>query len=185
MTLEIDNWYGGARRGVEVCTETAIWYHTGLPPVEIRWVLVRDRLGKFEPQALLSTNIAHTPQEMLTWFVRRWAMEVSFEEARAHLGIETQRQWNELAIARTTPALFELYSLVSLMTEVLNTGEKKVARSEAWYVKVQPTFSDAIALVRRHLWGHSYFSMSEEKADVIKIPRSLFERLSDAVCYAA
>ena len=185
VKLPIDNWYGGGKREVEVCTDTAIWYHTGLPPVQIRWVLIRDPQGKFDPQALLSTNTDHTPQQILSWFVRRWAMEVTFEEARAHLGMETQRQWNDLAIARTTPALLGLYSVVTLTSQVLIAGERKVVRGAAWYIKTRPTFSDAIALVRRHLWSHCYFLTSEQKADVIKIPRSLFERLTDAVCYAA
>jgi hypothetical protein len=183
--LQVDNWYGGGRREVEVCTDTAIWYHTGLPAVEIRWVLIRDPQQQFDPQALLSTDTDHRPQQMLSWFVRRWTMEVTFEESRAHLGIEKQRQWNWLAIARTTPALFALYSLVTLTAQVLIKGERKVVRRAAWYTKTQPTFSDAIALVRRSLWSHSYFSTSDQHSDMIKIPRLLFERLTDAVCYAA
>ncbi|MGA9773977.1 MAG: hypothetical protein WBV94_33410 [Blastocatellia bacterium] len=183
--LEIDNWYGIRRREVEVCTETAIWYHCGLPPVEIGWVLIRDPDEEFDPQALLSTNRDHTPEEILSWFVRRWRMEETFEEGRAHLGIETQRQWNELAIARTTPALLGLYSLVTLTAQGLIKGERKEVGSAAWYAKTQPTFCDAIALVRRRLWRHSYFSTSDQDSEVIKIPLSLFERLTDAVCYAA
>lgn len=183
--LQIDNWYSEGRREVEVCTQTALWYHTGLPPVAIRWVLIRDPQGKFDPQALLSTSLAHKPQQILEWFVRRWTMEVTFEEARAHLGVETQRQWNDLAIARTTPVLLALHSLITLTAQALMKGETKVVRSAAWYAKTQPTFSDAIALVRRTLWSHCYFSTSGQRADMIKIPRSLLERLTDAVCYAA
>jgi hypothetical protein len=184
-TLEITNWYGEGSREVEVCTDTAVWYHIGLPPVLIRWVLIRDPEGKFDPQALLSTNTDHTPEEILSWFVRRWTMEVTFEESRAHLGVETQRQWNWLAIVRSTPALMGLYSIVTLTTEALMKSEVKVVRTAAWYAKTEPTFSDAIAIVRRQLWSHCYFSTSEQRADLIKIPRSLFERLTDAVCYAA
>lgn len=184
-TLEITNWYGEGSREVEVCTDKAVWYHVGLPPVLIRWVLIRDPLGKFDPQALLSTSIDHTPEEILCWFVRRWTMEVTFEESRAHLGVETQRQWNWLAIGRSTPALMALYSIVTLTSEALMKREAKVVRTAAWYAKTEPTFSDAIAMVRRQLWSHCYFSTSEQKTDLIKIPRSLFERLTDAVCYAA
>ena len=183
--LELDNWYGEGCREVEVCTQTAIWYHCGLPAVEIRWVLIRDPEGKFDPQALLSTDTDQTPQQILSWFVRRWTMEVTFEEARAHLGVETQRQWNDLAIARTTPALFGLYSLVTMTAQELMKVGTKAVRSAAWYAKRQPTFSDAIALIRRALWSHSYYSTSDQHSDVIKIPRSLIERLTDAVCYAA
>ena len=183
--VTVKDWYGGGQREVEVSTATAVWYHSGLPPVEIRWVLIRDPRGEFEPQALLSTCLSHTPEQVLEWFVRRWAMEVTLEEARQHLGIETQRQWNDLAIGRTTPALFGLYSLVTLMAQELRKTQASVVRTAAWYAKEQPTFSDAIAWVRRHLWKHSHFSISGQRPEVVKIPRSLLERLTDAVCYAA
>jgi hypothetical protein len=183
--VAVNNWYGEAEREVEVATATAVWYHSGLPPVEIRWVLIRDPRGGFEPQALVSTCPGHTAQQMLEWFVRRWAMEVTLEEARQHLGIETQRQWNDLAIGRTTPALFGLYSLVTLMAQELRKTKASVVRTAAWYAKQQPTFSDAIAWVRTHLWKHSHFSISGQRPELVKIPRSLLERLTDAVCYAA
>src|SRR5215210_8565562 len=106
------NWYGKGERSVEVASATALWYHTGLPPVPLRWVLIRDPQEKFEPQALLCTDLAAEPARILSWFVLRWKMEVTFQEARRHLGVETQRQWSELAIRRTTPALLGLFSLV-------------------------------------------------------------------------
>jgi hypothetical protein len=101
--------YGGTARAVEVATGTAVWSHTGMPPVPVRWVLVRDPLAEFEPQALLSTNLESDPVEMLRWFVRRWQVEVTFAEVRAHLGMETHRQWSEKAIARTTPTVLALF----------------------------------------------------------------------------
>jgi hypothetical protein len=183
--VRVNNWYGGGVREVEICTDTAVWYHAGLPPVALRWVLIRDPRGEFEPQALLSTQLAHCPEQMVAWFVRRWTMEVTFEEARAHLGLETQRQWNDLAIGRTTPALFGLYSLVTLMAHAELQSEARVVRTAAWYVKSHPTFADAIALVRRELWRACHFARSEAHTEIIKIPRALFERLTDTVCYAA
>lgn len=183
--LQINNWYGGQERTVEVCTETALWYHTGLAPVDLRWVLIRDPQGAFDPQALLSTQLAHSPQQILEWFVRRWTMEVTLEEVRAHLGLETQRQWNDLAIGRTTPALFGLYSLVTMLAQTLIESGTRIVRTAAWYAKAQLTFSDAIAIVRRMLWSHCHFSMSGSQPEVVELPRSLFERLTDAVCYAA
>ena len=123
------------------------------PPSPLRWVLIRDPQDRFEPQALVTTHLTHPPSQMLEWFVRRWRMEVTFEEARAHLGIETQRQWNDWAIGRTTPALFGLYSLVALMAHAVFQTEGPVVRTAAWYVKERPTFSDALAVVRRELWS--------------------------------
>jgi hypothetical protein len=184
-TLTIDNWYGEGPREVDIATDTAVWYHTGKPPVAIRWVLIRDPQKCFKPQALLSTNLAHTPAQMLTWFVQRWTLEVTFEEARAHLGMETQRQWNDRAIARTTPALLSLYSIITLTAQLLIEKGATCVRSTAWYRKTRPTFADAIALVRRQLWDHLHFSTSPQETDMIKIPRALFERFIDAMCYAA
>jgi hypothetical protein len=183
--VTVTNWYGGGTREVEICTDTAVWYHTGLPPVAIRWVLIRDLQGEFKPQALLSTQLSHTTEQMLEWFVRRWTLEVTLEEARAHLGIETQRQWHDLAIRRTTPALFGLYSLVTLMAHALLQSEARVVRTAAWYAKERPTFSDALAVVRRELWSCCHFAMSESDVEMVKIPRSVLERLTDTLCYAA
>ncbi len=111
-------------------------------------------------------------------------MEVTFEEARAHPGIETQRQWNDLAIARTTPALLGLFSIITLMDDRLIKAEVKPVRTAAWYEKQKPTFADGIAIVRRCLWSSCHFSTSGQNSDVIKVPRSLLERLTDADCYA-
>jgi hypothetical protein len=183
--LSVNSWYGGGAREVEVCTDTAVWYHTGLPPVMVRWVLIRDPQEQFKPQALLSTQLSHSPAQILAWFVRRWTMEVTLQETRAHLGIETQRQWSDLAIGRTTPALFGLYSLVTLLAHSLPRTQTRLVRTAAWYAKPRPTFSDSLAQVRRELWSQCYFSRSKAKAEVVEIPRLLLERLTDAVCYAA
>jgi len=156
--LTVDDWYGEGPREVEVATDTALWYHTGKPPVALRWVLIRDPQERFKPQALLSTNLAHTSEQMLTWFVRRWTIEVTFEEARAHLGMETQRQWNDRAIARATPALLSLYSIITLTSHLLIEKGAIGVRSTAWYGKTRPTFADAMAWVRRELWDHIHFS---------------------------
>jgi hypothetical protein len=117
---------------VEVATETAVGYHAGKPPVAIRWVLIRDPQKRFHPQALLSTALAHTPEQILAWFVRRWTIEVTFEEARAHLGMETQRQWNDRAIARSTPALLSLYSVMTLTAPLLIQKGESGVRNPAW-----------------------------------------------------
>ena len=184
-TLRVEQWYGKGPRQVAVTTDTAVWYHAGKPPVTVRWVLIRDPQKEFDPQALLSTQPEHTPDQILPWFVRRWTMEVTFEEARAHLGMETQRQWNDRAIARTTPALLSLYSVIALTAHLLIHKGVACVRSTAWYTKTRPTFADAIALVRRHMWNHFHFSMSQQETDMIKIPRALFERFTEALCYAA
>ncbi len=105
---------GRGERIVEISTATAVWRHGGMPVVPIRWVLVRDASRRFKPQALPCTNQARDPVQVLLWFVQRWQLKGAFRETRDHLGVETQRQWSDLAIARATPCLLGLFSLVTL-----------------------------------------------------------------------
>jgi DDE superfamily endonuclease len=183
--LTIAAWYGRGEREVEVVSDTAVWYHAGLPPVPLRWVLIRDPQGQFDTQALLCTDPTVAPAQILAWFVRRWQVEVTFEEARRHLGLETQRQWSELAIRRTTPALLGLVSLVTLCAHQRLVPPVDVTRQAAWYHKPRPTFSDALALVRRQLWECHICATSPPDTHTVKIPRVLLERLTETLCYAA
>lgn len=172
-------------RAVEITSDTAVWYHAGKPPVVIRWVLIRDPLQRFDTQAVLCTDPQATAIDIVLWFVRRWSVEVTFEEARAHLGIETQRQWSKQAIARTTPLLLGLFSLVTLMADRLVARQAMPIRTSAWYRKTRPTFSDALALVRRQLWCAQGFSMSQSPTDSEKLPNPLTARCMELLCYAA
>jgi hypothetical protein len=183
--LTMPVWYGEHDRTVEVASGTALWYHPGMAPIALRWVLIRDPLKQFETQALLCTDSQATPAFILDCFVQRWQVEVTFEEARAHLGVQTQRQWSSKAIARTTPCLLGLYSLITLAAQDLFSTGQLYRRCAAWYPKPQATFSDTIACVRRDLWSHEYFSISHDEADMIKIPRPLVDRFIDTLCYAA
>ncbi len=178
-------WYGGETAQVEVATGTATWYHAGQPTVPLRWVLLRDPAGQFEPQALLSTDQTVDPVQIVAWFVARWPLEVTFHEVRAHLGVETQRQWSDLAILRTTPALLGLFSLVTLFAQARLAGQPLPARQAAWYAKSAPTFSDTLAFVRQQLWPVTVFSTSPSSNEVVEIPRALFDRLTDTLAFAA
>jgi DDE superfamily endonuclease len=186
-SITVADWYGGKERTVEVASATAVWYSTGLPPVPLRWVLIRDPKEEFETQALLCTDLHTDPERIIDWFVRRWRMEATFQEVRQRLGFETQRQWSELAIRRTAPALLGLFSLVTLLAHQHMTKGADSARQTAWYRKVHPTFSDALAQVRKRLWAQEQatFRGSAQKVDTVKVPREFMERLTDAVCYAA
>jgi hypothetical protein len=181
----VRDWYGQGPTVVELASDTAVWYHSGKPPVPIRWVLIRDPEGKFKTKALLCTDLSATPVQIVEWFVCRWRVEVTFEEVRAHLGVETQRQWSDLAIARTTPALLGLFSLVTLLAHQLAESEPLPVRQAAWYAKQRPTFSDALAAVRYQLWHPRDFHTSLPSTDMVKIPRSLLTRFIDMLCYAA
>ena len=179
-------WYGGKQKTVELASGFALWYHAGKPTVSIRWVLIRDLLGKFESIALLATDRSLTPQQIVEWFVQRWQVEVTLEETRAHLGVETQRQWSDLAIARTTPLLLGLFSWITLAADSLFKENTIHLRQAAWYTKSLPTFSDALAAVRKVLWSDSFdFSTSPFRPDIQKFSHPLFDRLMDTLCYAS
>ena len=183
--LVVGGWYGGGDRPVEACSGTALWHHPGMPVVPLRWVLVRDPFGEFRPQAFLCTDLDAGPVDILSWFVRRWTTEVTFAEVRRHLGVETQRQWSDRAIARTTPVLLGLYSLVALWADELRRGSAILPRAAAWYAKRAPTFSDALAAVRRTLWADAALRTSRADRDAAKVPRAVLDRLTDLACYAA
>ncbi len=177
-------WYGELKRTIEITSGTAVWFHSGHPAVPIRWVIVRDPLGKFKTQALLCTGQQATPSQIVDWFVQRWQLEVTLREVREHLGVETQRQWSVLAIARTTPALFGLFSLVTVLAHRLAQHGKVLARQTAWYAKPRPTFSDALAAVRYELWRCPTFQTSQANRNIAKLPVTVLNRFAFALCYA-
>jgi len=182
--VTIRDWYGEKRRQIEIVSRTAVWYHSGKPPLPIRWVLIRDPKGKFRSQALLCTDLNIDAVQIVKWFLMRWRLEVTFREVRTHLGVETQRQWSDWAIARTTPALLGLFSLVTLLAHCSTRRGKLPIRQAAWYDKLLPTFSDALAIVRYQLWQAMIFHTSVSEADMQKIPPVLLKRFTDALCYA-
>jgi len=185
-TVEV-RWYDGQTRPMEIASGTAVWFHYGKPAVPIRWVVVRDPQKEYETICLLCTDPDVVPLQIVEWFVMRWQLEVTFEEARRHLGIETQRQWSDKAIARTTPLLLGLFSCVTLVAHTFHvSGQPVVVRQSAWYTKSLPTFSDALALVRQQLWSSlPTFQTSGENPDLIKVSRPFFASLVETLCYAA
>jgi hypothetical protein len=183
LRVTIPDWYGEKRRSIEIVSNTAIWYHSGQPPLPIRWVLIRDPKGQFKTQALLSTDLTIAPVQIIQWFVLRWRLEVTLHEVREHLGVETQRQWSDLAIVRTTPTLLALFSLVTLLAHQHARRRKLPIRQAAWYRKPRPTFSDALALVRRQIWQHECFTSIASRSGCSKMPAAIENRLLSALCY--
>jgi hypothetical protein len=199
QTMTVSDWYQDGERKVEITTGVSVWYRPGEAAVPLRWVLIRptkDDPNPFKPQALLCTDPEATPEQILAWFIQRWPLEVTFEESRAHLGVETLRNWNDLSIQRSTPALFGLYSLVTLCADTL---PKRTVRQAAWYPKALPTFSDALAGVRRSLWRQSLYeqalplflqeratnsSRSSPERDRLVFLQTVISRLTETLCYA-
>jgi hypothetical protein len=142
-TVEV-TWYGGERTKLWVFSRTALGYTPGVPPVALRYVLVADPEGQLRMEAFVCTDVQATPEQILAWVVRRWSVEVTFEESRAHLGLETQRQWSDKAIARTTPVLLALFSLVTVLALQRSQGWEIPVPATAWY----PTFRISLSRVR-------------------------------------
>src|SRR3954462_3259300 len=183
--VTVPGWYGEGERVVEICSDTAVWRHSGLPVVPIRWVLLRDPSRRFDPQALLCNDLAQEPLQILRWFAQRWQLEVTFREVRGHLGVETQRQWSDQAIARTTPCLLGLFSVVTLLANRLSRHARLRVSAAAWYSKQRPTFADTLAAVRRQIWREQGFLTSRRACKTTKLRPALRDGIVHALCYTA
>jgi DDE superfamily endonuclease len=182
--VEVD-WYGGRRKPMQVLSRTGLWHRRGQDPVAIRYVLARDPEGEQPDAAYLCTDEGVVPEEVLKYVVQRWSMEVTFEEARAHLGLETQRQWSDLAIARTTPVLLGLFSLVTLAAGRYHEAGLLSAEQTAWYIKEEPTFADCLRWVRSRIWQARINGRLADEGDVIELPRCYFEAIVQGLSAAA
>lgn len=188
-------WYGAAGKQLEIATGECLWYRSGHAPTPLRWVLVRSPAADphpIEPGACFSTDRELAPEALLSWFLGRWNIEVTFAEVRAHLGFETQRHWQRRAVERVTPSLFALFSLVVVLAQELHPEELPTEQS-AWYRKEEATFGDALAAVRRHLWDRllppavttvAEYETSRSPVDVVVIPRIVWDQVHRVACYA-
>ena len=169
--LTVQEWYGEKKRKIEITSDTAVWYHSGQPALPIRWLIVRDPKKIFKTQALLCTHLTISAEQILHWFVRRWQVEVTFHEVRTHWGVETQRQWADLSIWRSTPARLGLFSVVTLLANLHARHQQMPVYQTAWYPKQLPTFSDALNLVKQTLFAFPYFRTSHFSTEIRKSAR--------------
>jgi len=175
--IRISRWYNQENVEFLIATEIALWYNSnyGKTPVPLRWVLIKDPNGKIDSKALLSTDLELSPEQIISYYIQRWSVEVTFQEVRKHLGVETQRQWADLAIARTTPVLMGLFSLVTIWADLLHKQNLLIVKTSAWYQKTHPTFSDAIASVRQYIWRNQNFKTSTSTRDVLNFDPNILE----------
>jgi len=173
-------WYGGARKKIFIQSGRCLWYYIGFVPVPIFWVLIKETANA-DPVALFSTDLSYTAERVIELYIGRWSIEVTFEEARRHLGIETQRQWNDNAIERATPMLLASFSIITLMGLGLQKerGEKIPTQSTSWYKKSHVTFSDVLAYVREAILNGKYKSLVGKKREWRNI--SLEELILEAI----
>jgi hypothetical protein len=181
----IPQWYGQKDKEMYLASGTALWYHSGMEPVPLRWVLLKDPDATGEPAALLSTDMELEATEVVNYFIRRWTVEVTLKEVRTHLGVETQRQFSDAAIARTTPCLMALFSITALWADSIWHKREPEVQTAAWYKKKLPTFSDALAAVRHQLWTHHHFCMWDPKTQTAQIQPKWLSFLINTLARAA
>lgn len=168
--------YNGVKRLVRFISNTCMWGADGSMPIPIRWVLIIDPTGKMDPMPLMCTDSLLTPKQIIELYVDRWSIEVTFEETREHLGVETQRQWSDKAILRSTPILMGLYSLVCLMADRLGQEELLKIEKTAWHQKEHITFSDMLRTVRLIIWRENLIPRKDKiSPSVENIPPEMEE----------
>lgn len=178
------SWYSEGLQTIEYATGTALWHRPGQGPVPLRWVLIRSPEEKFKPGALFCSDSSVSAQQIVEWFILRWNIEVTFEEARAFLGFGTQRHWSDRAIERTSPCFFGLFSLITLMAHRLH-GAQLPKQQASWYAKSDATFSDVLAAVRLDLLHIPNYVMSLQHNDRYLFPGHLIRSLVTLAANAA
>jgi len=178
-------WYGGGRRRVEFVTGTGHWYKGGRGLAAVRWVFAHDRDGTHEDRYFFTTDPALSPSRIITLYTGRWSIEVTFQEARAHLGSHTARCWRERSVLREAPCLLGLFSLVALIYRDLSRGKSPNPRADPWYAKAQVTFADAISAVRRALWEETVLKQARQHEAFQKLPPGVRDLLLDHLSLAA
>lgn len=175
------SWYGGAQRQVALVSGTGWWYKGGRGLVPVRWVHVHDLDGTHRDDCVYSTDPALPPARIVSFFTRRWPIETTFQEVRAHLGFETTRQRVTQSVLRAAPCLLGLFSVVGLIYAEHLKHAKASPRRTPWYVKEEPTFSDALATVRRLFWEQTILKQPCLHEGVQKFPRFLRHIFLEAV----
>lgn len=183
--VTVPQWYGQKDKRMELASGTAVRYHSGMGPVAVRWILLRDPHGKGEPAALPGTDTALDGTTIVNYFIRRWTLEATFKEARTHLGVETQRQWSDKAVSGTTPCLLGLFSITTLWADGPSKKGKLPTEKTSWYEKDLPTFVDALAAVRKQLWAHHPFYTSAQNSQISEITTAWLTFLTDRLARAA
>lgn len=178
-------WYGQEIKTVDYLFGNCLWYRPGQPPVPIRWVLISDPEGKSKTEAFFTTDQKLEPLRIVQLFIWRWNVETTFQECRSHLGLETQRQWSDKAIERTTPVILALFSITCLMALRLYRKNKIFPQASAWYDKKEVTFSDVLTFVRRHIWNKIYLKKSYSEADFINFSLKHWDSLIEQLALAA
>jgi len=181
QSVTFSNWYGNQNKQMLITSGIAIWRKSNKELVKVKWVLLKDLEGKNKPLLLATTDDQIDIKDLVTFFVRRWRIEVTFAEVRKHLGVETQKQWTDLAIERTTPCLMALFSIVCLFANQLHENKIIKPIKTAWYKKKNTTFSDVLAAVRLQILQAKQTEQAEELS--ISPQNSLIKSYKEKIRY--
>jgi hypothetical protein len=179
------SWYGGGQRRIQFISDTGLWYKGGNGLVPVRWVFVHDLTGTHRDEYFYTTDPHLKPTQIISGFTARWPIETTFQEVREHLGFETTRQHVKASVLRMAPCLLGLFSVVCLIFAEYAKHHRIRVRSTKWYMKTEPTFSDAVATVRRLFWHKTIFAQASNHKGFKKLPPKLQYLLLDYLCHAA
>jgi hypothetical protein len=183
LTALTVSWYGGGTRRVGTVQRTGHWCKAGEGLVPLRWVFVRDLTGTHREEYFFTTDPALGPAQIIAHYASRWNIETTFQEVRAHLGLETTRGWRERTVLRAAPCLFGLYAVVAALFALL--PPEKRAGGVSWRGKADVSFSDALCAVRRWLWAESILPQAGARREFQKLPEHLRELLFTSLAPAA
>jgi hypothetical protein len=185
LTEATVSWYGGGDRRVQLTSRAGHWYKSGAGLLPIRWVFVHDIQGTHRDEYFYTTDTSLSAEQIASWFTSRWPIETTFQEVRTHLGFETPRQYVAKSVLRTAPCLLGLFSVVCLIFAEHTRCHRIQVRRTEWYVKAEPTFSDAIAAVRRLFWQQTIFEKASYHKGFKKLSPKLRNLLLDYLSQAA
>jgi hypothetical protein len=175
-TTQEVTWYGSSRREMHFISQEALWYDKHSSAVTpIRWVCVLgDKQQNLQDAFFFCSDPCMVAARIIEHYARRWNIEVTFEESRALLGLETTRHWCRQSVLRVTPMLLGLFTAVVLIwRELPKVRQQMVRTATPCYHKSSVTFADALAAVRADLWEKSLLGHRRNGRCLTCLPRNV------------
>ncbi|MCA9506842.1 MAG: transposase [Myxococcales bacterium] len=178
------SWYGGGSRVVDLVSGFGFWFRQGNGLVKVRWVYVRDKSGTHRDEYLYSTNMSLTPEQIVSIYTSRWAIEVTFQECKEHLQLEKTRVWCKNSVLTLVPLIFGSYSLIVLLYHK-NNEQLSDCRTMWWPKKANTTFSNMLLSIRFYLWKHHLFQNGPGTMRMLNNSNENDNLILQALCQAA
>jgi hypothetical protein len=128
---------------------TCLWYGC-LDTATVRVILAR-RNGTV--LALVSTDLAAAPAQLVQRYAARWSIEQAFADARNVLGAGEARNRTRRAVERTVPFALLVHTLVIIWYARHGHDQADITsrrQAQPWYTaKTEPAFEDMLTKLRR------------------------------------